>query len=207
GENFSGGGIQNVYNLRGERAISNFNTPQTLSISFVYELPFGPGKRLFNSNGALGKVIGGWQVNSLMMFQSGPPLQITGGNRSALNAGTQRPNWDGSDPSKSGPVKDRLGEYFNTKAFSLNTPFTFGNAPRVMPNLYGPGTKNVDLSLFKNTKIGERYQVQFRAEAFNALNRVQFAPPNTTITSNQFGRITAQANFPRDIQLALKLLF
>jgi hypothetical protein len=76
-----------------------------------------------------------------------------------------------------------------------------------MPNLYGPATKNFDISLFKNTKIGERSELQFRAEAFNAFNRVQFANPATNITQSTFGRITAQANSPRDIQLALKLLF
>jgi hypothetical protein len=207
GEGFAGGAIQNVYNLRGERAVSNFNTPQTLTMSFVYELPFGPGKRFFNSGGALGQLIGGWQINSIMLFQSGAPLQITGGNPSALNVATQRPNWDGRNPTLSGDIENRLGKYFDTSAFSLNAPFTFGNTPRIMPDLYGPGTNNVDLSVFKNTKIKERYELQFRAEAFNAFNRVQFGNPATNINQSTFGRITTQANFPRDIQLALKLLF
>jgi outer membrane receptor protein involved in Fe transport len=207
GEGFSGGALQNAYDLRGERAVSNFNTPQTLSISLVYELPIGQGKPFLNSGGALNKIIGGWQVNSIMLFQSGAPLQIAGGNPSALNAGTQRPNWSGKNPTLSGSIEDRLGQYFDTSAFSLNAPFTFGNTPRIMPDLYGPGTRNVDLSLFKNTHIGERYQLQFRAEAFNAFNRVQFGNPATNINQSTFGRITTQANFPRDIQLALKLLF
>jgi hypothetical protein len=176
-------------------------------MSFVYELPFGPGKRFFNSGGALGQLIGGWQINSIMLFQSGAPLQITGGNPSALNVATQRPNWDGRNPTLSGDIENRLGKYFDTSAFSLNAPFTFGNTPRIMPDLYGPGTNNVDLSVFKNTKIKERYELQFRAEAFNAFNRVQFGNPATNINQSTFGRITTQANFPRDIQLALKLLF
>jgi hypothetical protein len=76
-----------------------------------------------------------------------------------------------------------------------------------MPNLRGPRASNFDISLFKNVPLTEKLRMQFRAEAFNAFNHVQFANPNTTITSNTFGRISAQQNTPRDIQLALKLMF
>lgn len=207
GESFSGAGIQNYYNLRGERALSSWDTPQTLVISYVYELPFGPGKPLMNRGGALGKVFGGWQVNGNTMFESGSPLQVSGGNGSGTFTGTQRPNWSGENPTLSGPVTDRLGKYFNTSVFSLNAPFTFGNAPRLMPNLRGPGENNFDISIFKNTLIKEKVQLQFRAEAFNAFNRVQFGMPNTNITSNLFGLISSQQNSPRNIQLALRLLF
>ena len=206
GESFSGGALQNFYDLDSEWAISNFNTPHTLTISGVFELPFGSGKRFF-TDGVAAKILGGWQINGVALFQSGAPLQISGGNPSALNAGTLRPNWDGRDPTLSGDVTERLGRYFDTSVFSLNAPFTFGNAPRIMPNLYGPGAKNVDLSIFKNARLGDRYQLQFRAEAFNVFNRVQFANPATNITQSTFGRITAAANSPRDIQFALKLLF
>jgi len=76
-----------------------------------------------------------------------------------------------------------------------------------MPNLYGPGQKDFSISVFKNTPIHERYRLQFRAEAFNAFNRVQFGNPATNINNATFGRISTQANLPRDIQLAMKLLF
>jgi hypothetical protein len=187
--------------------VANINTPQTLVVSSVYELPFGQGKPFLTWGGVAGKLVGGWQINGIALLQSGAALQITGANASALNAGTLRPNWNGKDANLSGRTADRLGRYFDTAAFSLNAPFVFGNAPRIMPNLYGPMTKNVDISLFKNTKIRERYQLQFRAEALNVLNRVQFGNPATNITAATFGRITTQANLPRDIQLALKLLF
>ena len=207
GESFATGTPQNYYNLRGERSIAGYNTPETLVISYVYDLPIGPGKRFLSVGGAAGKIIGGWQINGITLFQSGEPLQISGGNTSALNVGLQRPNWNGQNPTLSGSITNRLGEYFDTSKFSLNAPYTFGNAPRIMPDLYGPGENNFDISLFKNTKIGERYQLQFRAECFNAFNRVQFANPVTTITSVTFGVINAQANLPRDFQLALKLIF
>lgn len=207
GESFVSGTPQNYYNLRGERSIAGFNTPQTLVISYVYELPFGPGKPFLNGGGLAGKIIGGWQINGITTFQSGEPLQISGGNASALNVGLQRPNWNGQNPTLSGAIQPRLSRYFDTSDFPLNAPFTLGNAPRIMPNLYGPGTKNFDISMFKDTKFGERLTLQFRAEAFNSFNRVQFANPNVTATSVTFGVINAQANAPRDFQLAMKLRF
>ena len=207
GESFSGAGLQNYYNIRNERALSSWDTPHTLVISYVYELPFGPGKPFLTGGGVLGKIVGGWQINGNTTFQSGPPLQISGGNASGSFTGTQRPNWNGQNATLSGSVTSRLNQYFNTADFSFNAPFTFGNAPRIMPNLRGPGTDNFDISLFKNTRILEKYSVQFRAEAFNALNRVQFGNPNTSINSTAFGVISSQQNIPRNIQLGLRLLF
>jgi hypothetical protein len=207
GESFSGAGIQNFYDRRSERALASWDTPQTLVLSYVYELPFGPGKAWANWGGVAGKIIGGWQLNGITTFQSGSPLQISGGNSSGTLAGTQRPNWNGNNPERDGRMQDRLGQYFDTSVFSINAPFTFGNAPRLMPNLRAPGTSNFDLSVFKNTRINERFQVQLRAEAFNAFNRVQFGNPGTSITATTFGRISSQQNSPRDIQLALKILF
>ena len=207
GESFAGGALQNYYNLHNERALASWDTPQTLVISYVYELPFGVGKPFLNGGGLLDKFVGGWQINGNTTFQSGPPLQITGGNSSGTLAGTQRPNWNGQNPSLSGSVTNRLLQYFNTSDFSFNAPFTFGNAPRLMPDLRGPGINNFDISIFKNTHITERYQLQFRAESFNAFNRVQFGIPNTNINSTAFGVISSQQNTPRNIQLGLRLLF
>jgi hypothetical protein len=207
GESFAGGGLQNYYDLHQERALASWDTPQTLVISYVYELPFGHGKPFLNRGGVVDKVFGGWQINGNTTFQSGPPLQITGGNASGSFAGTQRPNWNGQNPTLSGSVTGRLLQYFNTSDFSFNAPFTFGNAPRLMPDLRGPGTDDFDISLFKNIRILERYQLQFRAESFNAFNRVQFGNPNTSINSTAFGVISSQQNSPRNIQVALRLLF
>ena len=207
GESFSSSPPQNFYNLRGERAISSWDTPFTLVISYVYELPVGPGKPLLNRGGAIGKIVGGWQINGNTTFQSGFPLQVTGGNSNGSFAGTGRPNWSGQNPTLSGAVQDRLLRYFNTSVFTFNAPFTFGNAPRVMPNLRCPGINNFDMSLFKNTKINERFQLQFRAESFNTFNRVQFGVANTNINSSAFGVVSSQQNLPRNLQLGLRLLF
>jgi len=207
GESFSGAPPQNFYNLRGERALASWDTPQTLVLSYLYELPFGPGKKFANQKNLLGYVAGGWQVNGNTTFQSGFPLQINGGNGSGSFAGTQRPNWSGMDATLGGPPQERLLRAFDTSQFTFNAPFTFGNAPRMMPNLRCNGVANFDISVFKNTQLTERVRLQFRAEAFNAFNRVQFGVPNTSINSTAFGVINSQQNIPRNIQLALRLMF
>ncbi|MGH9659755.1 MAG: carboxypeptidase regulatory-like domain-containing protein [Bryobacteraceae bacterium] len=200
GESFSGAPLQNFYDRRNERALASWDTPHQLVLSYVYELPF-------RSRGPLGILVGGWQINGITLLQSGPPLQVAGGNANGAFAGTQRPHWSGRNATQEGNISGRLGNFFDTSAFVINAPFTFGNAPRMMPNLRGPRATNFDISIFKNVQISESIRLQFRAEAFNAFNHVQFANPNTTITSTAFGRISGQQNSPRDVQLALKLLF
>jgi hypothetical protein len=207
GESFASATPQNFYNLRGERALASWDTPQTLVLSYVYELPFGSGKALFNRKGVVDKVIGGWQINGNTTFQSGFPMFINGGNSSGTFAGSQRPNWSGKNATLSGPVQQRLLRYFDTSQFTFNAPFTFGNAPRLMPNLRCLGINNWDLSLFKNTNVTERIRVQLRAEAFNAFNRVQFGVPNVSINSTAFGVVSSQQNLPRNLQLGLRILF
>jgi hypothetical protein len=210
GESFAMGYVQNNYNLRAEKALSVWDTPQTLVLSYVYELPVGPGKPIVNQGGALGKVIGGWQINGITVFQSGPPLQITGGNSQDLIGtidSTQRPNWSGKNPTLHTPILSRLNQYFDTSQFSYNAPYTFGNAPRMMPDLRGPGENSFDISLFKNTRIGERWQLQIRVEAYNAFNRVQFGVPDTNLPDPTFGVISGQQNLPRELEIGLKLTY
>lgn len=86
-------------------------------------------------------------------------------------------------------------------------PYTFGNAPKVLPNLRMPGTRTGALSLFKEFSLAamrEGARLEFRAEAYNALNHPQFSGPNATVNTDNFGKIT-KANSPRQVQLALKL--
>src|SRR5579885_1469679 len=128
------------------------------------------------------------------------------GSASAGNE-SLRPNNNGHNAKLEGPVESRLNRYFDTSVFSPAAPFTFGNTGRTLPDVRGPGVRNVDFSLFKNFRIRERMTAQLRGEAFNATNTVQFGLPNTTLNSNQFGRITSQANSPRQLQVGLKLAF
>ena len=133
-------------------------------------------------------------------------MQVNGGNGSGSFAGTQRPNWSGKDAMLSGPKQARLLRYFDTSQFTFNAPFTFGNAPRMMPNPRCAGINNFDVSVFKNTNINERFKVQCRAEAFNTFNRVHFGVPNANINSRALGVVSSQHNIPRNLPLGLRLL-
>jgi len=160
------------------------------------------------SSGVLSHIAGGWQINGIATFQSGVPLQLTTATNTLNNyGGTQRPNWTGIDPRGQGRIEDRLNQYFDTSQFSLPAPYTYGNVARLLSILRAPGLANLDVSLFKNFRIYESVRLQFRVESFNTMNHPQFSLPNTAIGSSSAGVISTQANLPRDIQFALKLLF
>jgi hypothetical protein len=205
------GAQQNAYDRASDRSISSQDIRHRFVTSFVYELPFGRGRRFGNGwNGATNWLISGWQVNGIVAFQSGTPLIITQGvNNTGLFSPTQRPTWNGSDPNIDGVTKtEKIQRWFDTSAFSVTPAFQFGNTPRVMPNLRADGVKNVDLSLFKNNYFRNgKWNVQIRIEAFNVLNRVQFGVPNTQVGNSNFGVVSSQANAPRQVQFALKLIF
>jgi hypothetical protein len=91
--------------------------------------------------------------------------------------------------------------------FSQPAPFTFGSMGPTVPDIRNHGIRNHDLSLFKVFALAERLRLQFRLGALNAFNRVRFSGPTTGVTSGSFGRVSAQSNAPRQIQLGLKLLW
>lgn len=193
---------------RGERGLDSNDIPHRLVISAVYELPFGPGKTWLKE-GIGGAIIGGWQVNAIYSYQSGNPLLIRGSNNFT---GINRPNLVGN-PTLPGNQRT-VARWFNTDAFANPASWTIGNVGRTMPNTRGPEYKNVDMSIFRNIRITERFKLEFRAEAFNALNQVVLNNPNTGFSPNSagvntnanFGRITASGN-ARRLQLGLRLVF
>jgi len=150
----------------------------------------------------------GWVINSVSVLQTGFPLQITQSTNfnSAFGYASQRPNATGISPVTSGSLEDRLGNYINAAAFSTAPQFTFGNLGRTI-NMRGPGQVNFDMSLFKNFTIKERVKSQFRFEALNAMNTPLFYGPNVSFGSSAFGTITSQANFSRQLQMALRFSF
>jgi hypothetical protein len=203
---------QNFYNLKGERSLSAFDVPQRLVVSYVVDLPFGAGKKfLGGTRGVAGKLISGWGMDGVWTVQRGFPLFITASqNLANAFAGTSRPNVNGQDPNlSSGSAVSRLGKWFDTSVFSQPAPFTFGNAPRTLPNVRSQGIDNLDFALFKNTLFGpdDKLGLQFRAEVFNLANRVQFGYPGQAFGTAQFGIVNSQLNQPRLIQLALRFSF
>ena len=210
GNTLNGGakGPQNPYDMGSEYAFSNIDTPMRWSTALSYELPFGKGKSLLKSSGVANYLVGGWVVNAVSIYQTGFPLQISQATNfnSAFGYASQRPNATGVSPVTSGSLTDRLSNYINPAAFSTAPQFTFGNVARTI-GMRGPGQANWDLSVFKNVEIKEKLKAQFRCEALNAMNTPLFYGPNTSFGSSTFGKITSQANFSRQLQLALRFSF
>ena len=212
------GGIQDNNNLQGERSLSSQDVPQRLVISYVLDLPFGKGKRyLSGAQGWMDRIVGGWGVDGVTIFQRGFPLVFTNGqvNGTTLFGGGSRPNViPGCVGTMPGSVTPRIAEWFNTACFTAPPDFIFGNEPRVDSRLRAQGISNFDFAIFKRSRFGsnERLGLEFRTEFFNIFNRTQFAPPNTvccTANNPNFGVVTSTATGtnPRLVQFGLKFLF
>ena len=209
GGSFGGTGIQDWDNLRAERAVAAFDTPNYLAINGLYELPFGRGKRFFNnSNKVANGIIGGWQLNGITSVVSGTPQEVFTASNTLFNyGGRQRANWNGKNPTLHGHIPDRLNKYFDVSDFSQPGPFTYGNSPRMLGNLRSPRFVDTDLSGIKTIPIHESLRAELRAEAFNLFNHPTFGPPDTTLGDGTTGIVNSQVNLPRQIQLAVKVLW
>ncbi len=205
----SSGTYADQYNPGLQWAISPQDVSRTVVGSFLYELPVGKGKTFANNAPRFANLmITGWAVNGILSFSTGTPIIIGGAN---VNTGLKTvygepPDNNGTSAAISNP---NIYRWFNTSVFSNPAAFTIGNAGRTLPDVRNPGVTSADLSLFKNNYFGNenRYNVQFRLEAFNALNHPQFAGPDTNINDTTFGVISSTAVSPRQVQLALKFLF
>jgi hypothetical protein len=194
--------------MAGEYAFSNIDSPFRWSTAISYELPFGKGKPFLTNGGVMNYIVGGWVINTVSIMQTGFPLQISQSTNfnSGFGYASQRPNATGVSPVTSGSLEDRLNSYINPAAFSTAPQFTFGNVGRTI-DMRGPGQVNWDVSVFKNFVIKEYLKAQFRCEALNAMNTPLFYGPNVSFGSSSFGKITTQANFSRQLQLALRFSF
>jgi hypothetical protein len=190
-------------NLPLERGNSSLDVRHRFVFSTLYQLPFGRGQAYgSNASRPLDYLFGGWQLNSILILQTGLPFDLVD------------PGNPETRPDIIGPVSvtGNPDMYFNTSAFA-RVP-TNGSGVKLRPGtfgrnvLYGPGTKNLDLSLFKNFAVTERLRAQFRAEVFNVTNTPQFSQPNTDITSGDFGKIRGtRLGTNRQIQFALRIEF
>ena len=186
-----------------ERAVSSFDIPQNLTASVGYELPVGKGKKVLASGNRFANgVVGGWQVQGIVVLRSGRPFTPTI-SRDVANTGIggQRPVRLGSGELSS----PSISQWFDKTAFLLPNAYTWGNSGANI--LREDRFKNLDLSLFKQFRINERSQVQFRAEAFNLTNSPSFSAPGTNIDTASGGVVTSTISTPRNIQFGLKLNF
>jgi len=210
-------GAQNYYDLTAEKSVDGSDTPHSLVVNYIYELPVGRGRHFGSGlNRGVDAVVGGWQVSGISSFKSGFPLSITGGGGATLYGANVRPNivGDFNVPNKS------INQWFNPLAFQQvpSSFYGFGNAPRYISQLRAPGFQNWDMSLQKYWNFTEKIRLQGRAEFYNAFNHANFYAPDTNlgdrnitqdgngnpVVGGSFG--TIRASFaPRDIQFALKL--
>ena len=203
-----------IDNLSLAKSDCAWDIPQNLRATWGYELPFGRGKALGSDvSPALNHFLGGWQFNGGVSLYSGIPFSVVAGSNT-LNNGVggvraDRLN-DGNLPSSQRTVN----RWFDTDAFANPGFRLYGNGG--INIIDGPGTKQIDLSLFKNFQISEKVRLQFRTEFFNAFNTPQFNNPNgarVRVGTGPFGRITRAGSEPtlqrtqRQVQMALKLFF
>lgn len=188
---------------RFERGPSEYQVPHTLSNSFGYQLPFGRGQHFAaQANRFTDAIIGGWQLQGILIFRSGVPYTVTIA-RDVANTGVggQRPNRLASGKAD----EPTLNRWFDPTAFAAAPNFTYGNSGNriLSPDI----VRTVDFSMFKNFTISERSKLQFRFEAFNLPNTPSFAAPNATLDTGTVGRVTSTSTAPRQMQVAVKLTF
>jgi hypothetical protein len=189
-------------------SLSSFDISRNLVVSGVYSLPFGRGERFgSNWNRLVDTLLGGYQLNGIFSAHNGTPLAFSANNVANIFNPGERPNWNGQNASLGGSMYSRLDKYFNTANFSQPAIYTFGNMSRTSGYLRNPGLRNLDISVFKQFTVTERFKAVLRGEAFNAFNTPAFSGPSTSMLDANFGKITSQANSPRQLQVALKILF
>ena len=197
--------IQNQYDLRAEKSLSQQDVAQRLVITHAVDLPIGRGRKLLTAAPrALDAIVGGWTVSGQASLQSGFPLWLSSVGNSGVFSAVLRPNNNGQRATLSGDVQDRLRRYFDTSAFSVPDPFTFGNTGRALPDTRGPGRRNYNLGVSKNFQVTERYTATIRGEAYNLTNTPYFNFPGTNNGGNDFG-IIGSSNGGRQMQLSAKL--
>jgi hypothetical protein len=224
---------ENANCRRCDRGPSVYDIRHNLVVSSAYDLPFGPGKLLLNGDGLAGKVVGGWQLSGIQVFHTGHPLTITVDRDSSTlldgnSHADQRPNLVPGIPLI--PANQNPNSWINETYLPDGTPaapfaspadFAWGNAGRGL--VRSPNVWQTDIALSKTMRLTEHLGLQLQAQAFNIFNHDQFADPEISISSGNFGQINTTVNFnsnndsfapdntgsgtPRQLQFAVKLLF
>jgi hypothetical protein len=196
----------NPFNRNFNYGPASSNIPNVFKFSGTFAVPH------FNLNDTASKFLNGWQVAPIVTWQNGFPYSVMSGTDNGFTGDyTSRANFLGTSLSQAilnpnRPHGALVQQYFNTSLFGPNLPYgTFGTSGK--NNLPGPGLFDTDLAILKNTKISERYTLQFRAELYNAFNNVNFGLPDLFLGDPTFGQLTYTSTPPRIMQFALKLQF
>ncbi len=204
-ERFLGGAnFINPYDLSLSRSISAADVSQRLVANWVYELPFGRGKR-FLSHGIGGLLLGNWQTSGILSAQTGTPISI---GASCSMSGVSGLGCY-ADRLKNGNLpagQQTMDHWFDTTAYVNPGPYAFGSGSRTEPNLRNPGAFSFDSVLSRWQPIRERVRLQYRAEFYNILNHPNLGSPSASITSSTFGVISSKSG-NRTMIMALRLEF
>jgi hypothetical protein len=212
GSGYYAANVQNIYNLAAERGPSSLDATLINTTSFVYELPFGKGRKFGSTwNSVVDGILGGWEANTINTANSGTPLDVAYTPTSTEDVTGRIPDYRGEAimrpnvvPNPSG-VHDPINHYYGLYSFTVPTAADpFGNVGR--NSFRGPSFWQWDLGVDKFFKIRENVNLQFRSEFFNVLNHTNLGIPDSNISDAAFG--TIRSTFPaRQIQFALKVLF
>lgn len=224
-------GALNTYNLKAEKALSEFDIPQRVVLAWTYDLPFGKGKQLANQGGVVNVLAGGWKIAAVQKYQSGTPLSVSSpGWTSGIFAGGEGATGSSSRPNiVSGQSVGALhGKYvwgtsrlLNQAAFTPAPNFTFGDAPRAL-GIREFFNNSEDFNVTKAIPVTEQVHTDFRVEFFDLFNRHRFTGFDTSVscstsstqtcsplvnTNSNFGNASGLAYGPRNIQGSLRVTF
>lgn len=189
--------------LRQNYSVCSYDLTNNLTVSSIYQLPFGKGRTfLKDSNRFVNGVVGGWELAGIFTDRTGLPYTPTiSSDRANTGISGEWPNRVGSAKVAHPTAK----EWFNPAAFALPVEYTYGDSTRNI--LRSQGLVDLDMTIKKNFPIKETRDVEFRFESFNVANHPTFATPNATIGSSSAGTVTSTLNANRIFQAAVKLYF
>lgn len=209
-------GEANTYSNRNQFALDNYDldrewgyslldVPHRLNINGTFILPIGTGHRWL-TDGLGNALLGGWSLTMAARFQNGFPVSVwQSANNSGLLGSSQRPNIvPGVELATSGSLEDRLTNWINPAAFTAASAYTFGNAPRTLPDLRTPGQRNVDLSIQKSQRIG-RPTISLRADVLNLFDNPLFTTLQSQFGTPTFGQLTAVGGYARSVQFQVRV--
>jgi hypothetical protein len=213
-DNYSTGAPQDPLNLRDEWSLSAWDVTHSVQVSYTYELPFGKGKKLFNDDDGVSRImapiLGSWSLSGLTTWNNGTPLIIRPlFNRTGGIVGNLRANVvNGVDPEAEHQSPE---QWFNPAAFAQPDDFTLGDAPRTHPNLRNPSDQFHHLSLTKRIEVSGDTSLEFVTEAFNFPNHANLNDPDTRIGPDSSPNLNAGkiigSTGGRVMQLGLRVLF
>jgi outer membrane receptor protein involved in Fe transport len=200
---------QTPYTPQLDKGPAATDLPQIFSAAFVYDLPFGKGKRWSSGNSILDYVIGGWNINGVLSLDSGQPFDVGSGKDIANTGNYNYGNGYGYERADVAgsfyPSNKTAAEWFNTSSFVYPAQYTYGDLSR--DALRSDWYHNFDLSFFKQFPVTETKRFEFRVEMFNVTNAFVLGVPATSLESPTFGAVTSTVTQPREIQLGLKFYF